>query len=88
MVFGQDSHLNQLTDLLVLGWQAETANANGFRFFPPLTRTKYVIRVKYAMFTSGDLDEDSVGCHAEVSARIGVWAHGLVVYRMGWLFGV
>jgi len=48
----------------------------------------YVDRLEHAVLTAGDVDEDSMWRRTEFVARLGHYAHGLVIHRMGWCFGV
>ena len=47
-----------------------------------------VVWDEHAVLTTGDVDEDSMWRRTEFVARLGHYAHGLVIHRMGWCFGV
>ena len=40
----------------------------------------HVIRVEHAVLAAGDMNENSMRCHISVVARLGRYAHGLVVH--------
>ena len=58
-----------------------------FGFPTACSQEVHIIRVEHAVLTAGDMNEDAMRCHISVVARLGRYAHGLVVHRMGWCFG-
>ena len=59
---------------------------NGHGFPTSGLQVVIVIGVEHSVLTAGDLNEDSMKCHLSVVARLGHYAHGLVLHRMGWSF--
>jgi hypothetical protein len=58
-----------------------------FGFPAPGSQEVHNIRVEHAVLTAGDVNEDSVWRHTKFVARLGFYAHGLAVGRMGWSSG-